>query len=109
MLKGVAQQKLKTGAEFKASLDDGRQLWVNGKKLEKVTDEPALAAGVDLLASMFDDQFTAEHAEATTVTDSVTGDVYSRSWQIPRTISELQDRRKMIEYTSLKTGGTFGR
>lgn len=109
MLKGVAQQKLKTGAEFKASLDDGRQLWVNGKKLEKVTDEPALSAGIDLLASMFDDQFTAEHADATTVTDSATGDVYSRAWQIPRTISELQDRRKMIEYTSLKTGGTFGR
>ena len=34
---------LKTGEEYKASLDDGRQIWVNGRKLANVFDEPALA------------------------------------------------------------------
>lgn len=101
--------RLKTGDEFKASLDDGRQLWVGGKRVEKVTDEPALKAGVDLLASMFDDQFTEEYADATTYLEPTTNEIVSRSWQIPRTRQDLEDRRKMIEYTSLKTGGTFGR
>ncbi|PWE55831.1 4-hydroxyphenylacetate 3-monooxygenase [Metarhizobium album] len=107
--KSATEHRLKTGAEFKESLIDGRQIWVGGKQIEKVTDEPALAAGVDLLASMFDDQFTDEHADATTYYDEAAKAVVSRAWQIPRTKEELVDRRKMIEYTSLKTGGTFGR
>lgn len=105
----AAASRLKTGAEFKASLDDGRKLWVGGRRVEKVTDEPALAAGVELLASMFDDQFTDEHRDATTYLETSTNEIVSRAWQIPRTKEDLADRRKMIEYTSLKTGGTFGR
>ena len=101
--------KLKTGAEFRRSLDDGRLIWVNGERIPKVFDNPALSAGVDLLASMFDAQFKPEFADATTYTDPESGAVASRSWQVPRTIADLEDRRKMIEYTSLKTAGTFGR
>jgi 4-hydroxyphenylacetate 3-monooxygenase len=104
-----AKHSLRTGAEFKRSLDDGRQVWANGKRLAKVIDDPGLSAGIDLLASMFDDQFTSEFADATTYVDDGTGAVVTRSWQVPRTLEELQDRRKMIEYTSLKTAGTFGR
>lgn len=100
---------LKTGAEFKASLDDGRQLWVNGRKLAKVTDEPALEAGIDLMASMFDDQFDPAFAEATTVFDRKSGLVVGRSWQVPETMEDIKGRRAMMEYTSLKTVGTFGR
>lgn len=101
--------KLKTGAEYKESLKDNRQIWVGGTKLNSVYDEPALGRGIDLLASMFDDQFTAEHADATTYFDKDADAVVSRSWQIPRTKEDLAARRKMIEYTSLKTAGTFGR
>lgn len=43
---------LRTGAEFKKSLDDGRAVWVQGKRLDKVTDSPALGAGVDLMCEM---------------------------------------------------------
>lgn len=100
---------LKTGAEFKASLDDGRQIWVNGRKLNKVTDEPALEAGIDLMASMFDDQFEPTYAEATTVYDEKSGSIVGRSWQVPETIEDIRGRRAMMEYTSLKTVGTFGR
>jgi aromatic ring hydroxylase len=105
----LQRKRLRTGAEFKASLDDGRKVWVDGVLLDRVADCPALGAGIDLLAEMFDDQFKPEFAEATTMTDPATGDLVSRSWQIPRTIEDLEARRKMIEYTSRKTGGAFGR
>lgn len=107
-VKGVPH-RLKTGEEYKESLKDNRQIWVGGEKLNSVYDEPALARGIDLLASMFDDQFTEEHADATTYYDEKVGAVLSRSWQIPRTKEDLAARRRMIEYTSLKTAGTFGR
>ncbi|MCB1395253.1 MAG: 4-hydroxyphenylacetate 3-monooxygenase [Rhodobacter sp.] len=100
---------LKTGEEYKASLDDGRQIWVNGRKLANVFDEPALAAGVDLMASMFDDQFKPEYAHATTTFDEKLGKTVGRSWQEPKTPEEMVNRRKMIEYTAEKTAGTFGR
>jgi 4-hydroxyphenylacetate 3-monooxygenase len=101
--------KLRTGAEFKASLDDGRKVWVDGVLLDKVADCPALSAGIDLLAEMFDDQFEPEFAEALTMRDEQSGDLVSRAWQLPRTVEDLQARRKLIEYTSAKTGGIFGR
>jgi 4-hydroxyphenylacetate 3-monooxygenase len=100
---------LRTGAEFKASLDDGRQVWVNGTKIARVSEDPGLGAGIDLLAEMFDDQFKPEHAEETTYFDRASGTVASRSWQVPRSMDELRERRRMIEYTSRKTAGTFGR
>jgi 4-hydroxyphenylacetate 3-monooxygenase len=100
---------LRTGAEFKASLDDGRRVWVEGKLLGKVTDNPGLAAGIDLLAEMFDDQFDPAHADELTVLDPQSGLRTSRAWQVPRTREDLSERRKMIEYTSRKTCGTFGR
>lgn len=101
--------KLRTGAEFKASLDDGRKVWVDGVLLDRVTDCPGLNAGIDLLAEMFDDQFKPEFADATTMRDEASGDLVSRAWQLPRTAQDLIDRRKMIEYTTAKTGGAFGR
>ncbi len=101
--------RLKTGAEYKDSLKDNRQIWVGGKKLTSVYDEPALAAGIETLASMFDDQFDPEYQDATTYYDDKVGAVISRAWQVPRSKEDLAARRRMIEYTSLKTAGTFGR
>jgi 4-hydroxyphenylacetate 3-monooxygenase len=100
---------LRTGAEFKKSLDDGRAVWVGGKRLEKVTDNPALGAGIDLMSEMFDDQFSDEWSSTTTMRDEATDTIVSRSWQVPTTIEDLQERRKLIEYTTMKTVGTYGR
>jgi 4-hydroxyphenylacetate 3-monooxygenase len=100
---------LRTGAEFKASLDDGRKVWVDGKLLRRVADNPGLAAGIDLLAEMFDDQFDPAYADDLTLIDPQSGLRTSRAWQVPRTREELEQRRRLIEYTSRKTAGTFGR
>ncbi len=105
----IPRPALRTGAEFKRSLDDGRKVWVQGKLLKRVTDDPGLGAGINLLAEMFDDQFKPELEEAMTFSDPATGQISSRAWQVPRTPEELRARRKMIEYTSRKTMGTFGR
>jgi 4-hydroxyphenylacetate 3-monooxygenase len=99
---------LRTGAEFKDSVRDGREVWIGGRRVEDVTTEPNLGPGVSLLAEMFDAQFEPEHQEATTYIDE-DGERVTRAWQVPRTLEELVARRKLIEYTSVKTVGTFGR
>lgn len=102
-------KKLKTGAEYKASLDDGRKVWIQGELLNKVTDDPGLGAGIDVLAEMFDDQFKPEFEDATTYYEPEVDAIITRSWQAPKSLQELQERRKMVEYTTKKTAGTYGR
>ena len=99
---------LLTGEEFKQSLRDDRAVWVGGRRVEDVTEEPSLGPGIDLLAEMFDAQHDPAHVDATTYVDDE-GQRVTRSWQVPRTVEDLRERRKLIEYTSLKTVGTFGR
>ncbi len=48
---------LRTGAEFRASLRDGRRVYIGNRLVEDVTAEPSLGPGIDLMASMFDAQF----------------------------------------------------
>jgi 4-hydroxyphenylacetate 3-monooxygenase len=103
-----ARPVLLTGAQFKESLRDGRAVWVGGRRVDDVTEEPTLGPGIDLLAEMFDAQHEPEHLDATTVVDE-SGRRVTRAWQVPRTIEDLRDRRKLIEFTTLKTVGTFGR
>lgn len=100
---------LRTGAQFKEGLKDGRQVWVTGRKLDTVFDEPGLAAGIELIASMFDDAFTPEHEEATTYIEPTTGLRSSRAWMETKTVEDIAGRRKMMEYTAEKTAGVFGR
>lgn len=99
---------LRDGATYKASLRDGRAVWNGGQQVEDVTTAPALAAGIDLIAEMFDAQFEPELRDITTFVDD-DGSRISRAWQIPRTLTDFAERRRLIEYTTAKTAGSFGR
>jgi 4-hydroxyphenylacetate 3-monooxygenase len=103
------ESALRNGDEFRASLRDGRVVYIGDEQIDDVTAEPSLGPGIDTMAEMFDDQFNPEFQDATTYFDEDLGLRISRAWQAPRTLEELRDRRKMIEYTAMKTAGTFGR
>jgi 4-hydroxyphenylacetate 3-monooxygenase len=103
------QPALRDGDAFKESLRDGRVVYVGDRLVDDVTQEPSLGPGIGLMAEMFDAQFAPETEDATTYFDASIGTRVSRSWQAPMTHAELADRRRMIEFTSMKTAGTFGR
>jgi 4-hydroxyphenylacetate 3-monooxygenase len=103
------QPALRDGTAFKESLRDGRAVYVGSRLVEDVTTEPSLGPGIALMAEMFDAQFDPATEDATTYVDAELETRVSRSWQAPMTPQELADRRRMIEFTSMKTAGTFGR
>jgi 4-hydroxyphenylacetate 3-monooxygenase len=105
----LSPSSLRTGEEFKQALRDDRTVYVGGRLVEDVTTEPTLGPGIDLMASMFDAQFESETADITTFFDEETGLVVNRAWQAPKTREEMVARRKLTEYTSFRTVGTFGR
>ncbi len=99
---------LRDGDAYRASLRDGRAVWSQGARIDDVTEDPALGAGIDLVAETFDAQFDDELRDVMTFVDPE-GRRVSRSWQIPTTVEDLQARRRLIEYTTLLTAGTYGR
>jgi 4-hydroxyphenylacetate 3-monooxygenase len=100
---------LRTGDEFRQSLRDGRVVYIGNRLVQDVTVEPSLGPGIDLMASMFDAQFDPETREITTFFDEELGLRVNRSWQVPRTREQMVARRRLTEYTSFRTVGTFGR
>jgi 4-hydroxyphenylacetate 3-monooxygenase len=104
-----ARSALRTGEEFRASLRDGRTVYIGDRLAEDVTAEPTLGPGIDLMAEMFDAQFDPATEEITTFIDAESGLRVNRAWQVPRTREEMVERRRLMEYTSFKTVGTFGR
>ena len=49
-----SSQKMRTGAEYLRSLDDGRQVFVDGEKVGKVVDHPAFREAARSIANLFD-------------------------------------------------------
>lgn len=101
-------QFLKTGQEFKESLQDDRNVIYKGKPIDDVTTHRATRGGIEMHAKLFDDQHDPE------VRDKLTyiredGARVSTAWMIPRTKEDLVQRRECIEYIAKETFGIFGR
>ena len=102
--------QLRHGREYIASLaGDGRRVWIQGERVEDVTSSPTLGPGITMMAAMLDDQFDPGLTDILTYADSAAGVRLSRAWQAPGTVQELQDRRRLVTYTTMRSAGTFGR
>jgi 4-hydroxyphenylacetate 3-monooxygenase len=101
---------LRTGDEYRASLRDGRRVVdASGAVIEDVTKHPALKRGIDVIASMFDDQFDPDKRDILTFVDEESGQRFARGWKMPRTVEDLRMRRELIRHTTYETFGVFGR
>jgi 4-hydroxyphenylacetate 3-monooxygenase len=45
---------IRTGEEYRAGLRDGREVWIDGERVQDVTVHPAFKPVVDLKARMYD-------------------------------------------------------
>jgi len=62
---------LRNGDDFRASLQDGRVVYVGDEQVSDVTLEPSLGPGINVMAEMFDDQTNPAYEEATTYFDEI--------------------------------------
>ncbi len=100
---------LRSGAQFKESLRDGRRVIVDGREVDDVTAEPTLARGIDTLAGLFDAQLDAKHAEVTTSIDAETGERIATGWLVPYSRDDLWRHVEMVRFSTFHTFGEFGR
>ena len=99
---------MRTGDEYLKSLNDGRQVFVDGEKVADVTTHPAFREAARSVARLFDIAAAPEHRERMTFTSPKTGGPVWRAYQIPRSHADLRARRLFSE-TWAESGRSGGR
>jgi 4-hydroxyphenylacetate 3-monooxygenase len=106
---GDTSPYLHTGEEYKESLRDGRRVVYRGEDIEDVPTHPLYAGAVDVWSELFDAQHDPATREVTTYYDEELGDRVSTGWLVPRTKEDLARRRRLLEFSTDRTLGVFGR
>src|SRR5437870_11094781 len=100
---------LRTGADYLKSLNDGRQVFVNGEKVADVTKHLAFREAARSVARLYDIAAAPENRELMTFASPKTGAPVWRTYQIPRTHADLRARRLFSETWAEATFGLMGR
>src|SRR5258708_24532974 len=72
-----------TGERYIASLKDGREVWIDGRRVDDVTTHPAFKDMVDEFARIYDSQHSPRYHDEHPCVDPNSGNRISVSWLIP--------------------------
>jgi 4-hydroxybutyryl-CoA dehydratase / vinylacetyl-CoA-Delta-isomerase len=97
---------LRTAAQYRESLRDGRVLWYRGARVPDVTLDPELAIAVEHSSLDFEVGHAPEHRDLAVTVDPETGEEYSTYYRIPRSTDDLLARMQLVELTTA-LGGTL--
>lgn len=100
---------LKSGLHHRQSLQDGREVYIEGGRVEDVTTHPAFARSVSSACALYDFQRASENLELMTFQPEERNDRAHRMWQLPRSYDELVQRRAALAAWSSLHCGFFGR
>jgi 4-hydroxyphenylacetate 3-monooxygenase len=99
----------RTGSEYIRGLRDGRAVFLNGDRVEDVTMHPALAAGVQTVARLYDIAADPANQKLMTYPSPRDGRPVNLSWLTPRTREDLVARRNAIKTWADASYGFLGR
>jgi 4-hydroxyphenylacetate 3-monooxygenase oxygenase component len=98
-----------TGRRYIESLKDGREVWIDGKRVDDVTTHPAFKDMIAELARLYDLQNSAKYRDEMTCIDPATGRRISVSWLLPRSAEDLKRKRRNSELWNELSWGQLGR
>src|SRR5271156_1224673 len=99
----------KNGNEHIASLQDGRQIFIDGHLVQDHVDHPAFRSSIRSVAAMYDYQASPENVKKMTFRSPSTGKCVNRMWQLPASYAELLARRAALEAWATLSCGFLGR
>ena len=79
----------RTGAEYVASLRDGREVWIDGERVADMTTHPAFRNTVQSIAHLYDMTHDPALADVLTYPSPATGEPVGRGYQIPVSRQDL--------------------
>ena len=84
-----------TGKEYLDSLDDGREVWIYGKRVKKVTEHPAFRNSARMIARLYDALHDPARREVLTAPTEWGGYTH-KFFQAPKTVAEQVASRDAI-------------
>src|SRR5258707_3190059 len=100
---------LRTGSEYLRSLNDGRQVFVDGECVADVRQHKAFRGAARSVARLYDIAAEPANRELMTFISPKTGAPVLRAFQIPKTQADLRARRLFSEKWAEATFGLMGR
>ncbi|MFI6542411.1 4-hydroxyphenylacetate 3-hydroxylase family protein [Streptomyces prunicolor] len=98
-----------TGDQYRKSLDDGREVWLSGERVDNVATHPAFRGVVDEFARLLDLRHSPEHVELSTFVSPETGNRVSQAYSMPSTPEELRAKFAASEWWMRESLGQLGR
>jgi 4-hydroxyphenylacetate 3-monooxygenase len=99
---------LKTSKEYRESLNDGREIYIDGEKVKNIAEHPAFKPIIDVKARMYDMAHEDRYAETLTA-KLEDGETVSRAYKPPVTKEDLSAIRKHVETVLDDLGGVVYR
>src|SRR2546425_10920355 len=100
---------MRTGSDYLRSLNDGRQVFVEGERVKDVTAHLAFREAARSVARLYDIAAAPEMRARMTFVSPKTGEPVLRAYQIPRSHADLRARRLFSETWAEATFGLMGR
>jgi len=96
---------LRSGDDYRASLRDGREVWIEGEKVADVPSHPAFRPIVDARARIYDLAHEPALREVLTYADAASGERRLIAHRLPRSQADWQAKRAAVEATLDDLGG----
>jgi 4-hydroxyphenylacetate 3-monooxygenase len=96
---------LKTGKDYRESLRDGREVWMNGERVDDVTTHPAFKPIVDIRARIYDMAHEENYREIMSYRDEQTDENNNTGFRPPTTKQHWHDKRRAVDAVMRDIGG----
>src|SRR5699024_2688375 len=100
---------IRTGQDYLDSIRDGRQVWIDGEKVEDVPTHPAFKPIVDIRARIYDMGHDPKTKDIMTYVDQETGEICSTGAKPPMEKSDWYDKKLAVETVLSDVGGVVTR
>lgn len=109
-VRAVAPPGPQTGGEYLRSLDDGREVFIDGERVKDVASHPGLRNAARSIARLYDALHDPAQSDLLTcTTDTGSGGRTHRYFRVARSSEELVRARRAIEGWARMTYGWMGR
>ncbi len=98
---------IRNGDDYRASLRDGRDVWINGEQVHDVPEHPALKPAIDIRARIYDMQHDPTTAELMTYEEA--GERFAIGLRLPYRQQDWEDKRRAVDLVMRDVGGVVTR
>ena len=98
---------IRTGEEYRNSINDGRDIWINGERVNDLCNHPQLRPIIDVRARIYDMQHEPETQDPMTYQES--GERFAIGLRLPYESQDWQNKRDAVDLVTKDVGGVVTR